>query len=283
MRYALLSALAALALAGCDRPDPILLCHNSNCAGAVDLSRDDTLPALRESLALTVEGRPAIDGTELDVVWDAASGRCVFAHEPPESDAPAPDIDAAVGEIVQYLEQPGDISWNGARFYVKLELKGIVTRDGRRHTAAERDLHADCALAQLAALDDATVRTGRALEVILDTADPALLDALTARPGWPPTPASADLRVRLSADFGAPAPFGSDSRPLGEFSDVDIVEFHPRWTTDATYQAYLSLGVDLNLWMFSATTETFAAIERFEPDYVNTGEALLLRRWLRAE
>jgi len=274
------AAIALCAATGCDRPNPIVICHNANCAGPVDLSRDDTLPALRESLALTYDGRPAIDGVEIDLVWDAASARCVFAHDPPASDASPPGAEETTHVLVDYLEGPGEVSWNGDCFYVKIELKGAVARNGRGHTPSERDLHADCVLEQLALLDDAAARTGRAVEVIFDSADPALLDALRARPTWPPQLASDRVRVRLAADFGAPAPFGSDTQPLRGFADIDIVEIHPSWLTDAAYQAYVSLGVDLNIWMFSATTETFAAIERFDPEYIGTGEVPLLRRWL---
>jgi len=42
----------------------------------------------------------------------------------------------------------------------------------------------------------------------------------------------------------------------------------------------LSSNVELLFWMFSATTETFAAIEQYEPEMVVTSEARLMRRWL---
>ncbi len=271
------AALLLLALAGCDRPQPLLICHNSNCAGPLDLSRDATLDALHESLALRFHGRPAIDGTEIDILWDSADARCVFEHEPGEREAP-PDAEQATRAIIAHLEQPGDVSWNRAVFYVKIELKRPIARSG---AGADPDLapYADCALAQLALLDEAAARTGRSVEVIFHSSIAELLDALRARPGWPTATASEHARVVLSAGFTTPQPFGEAS-PLRDFSDVDIIDFQLMWITDAAYNAYLSLGVRLNLGMYSATTETFNAIERFDPDFVGTGEALLLRSWL---
>ena len=39
-------------------------------------------------------------------------------------------------------------------------------------------------------------------------------------------------------------------------------------------------SVAIGMWMFSATSETFDAITRLEPDVALTSEAPLLRRWL---
>lgn len=44
---ALLAAASLLACA-CSRPDPLVICHNANCAGPPDPSQDDTLASLRE-------------------------------------------------------------------------------------------------------------------------------------------------------------------------------------------------------------------------------------------
>src|SRR5687767_8639109 len=81
MRIASTSLLAILAVAACDRPHPLLICHNSNCAEPADAVNDDTLEALRESLAVTVNGKPAIDGVEVDLFWRASDDTCIFAHD----------------------------------------------------------------------------------------------------------------------------------------------------------------------------------------------------------
>jgi hypothetical protein len=49
---------------------------------------------------------------------------------------------------------------------------------------------------------------------------------------------------------------------------------------DGQYEAATSAGLDLVFWMFSATAETFAAIDRYEPAMVETSEARLMRGWL---
>src|SRR5512139_622305 len=73
--------VVVLALVGaCDRPQPLVICHNGNCASP-DVSRDDTLSALDESLALTFDGIPAVDGVEWDTFWFGAENRCLFAHD----------------------------------------------------------------------------------------------------------------------------------------------------------------------------------------------------------
>ncbi|MFN0246513.1 MAG: hypothetical protein ACKV2T_06370 [Kofleriaceae bacterium] len=61
---------------------------------------------------------------------------------------------------------------------------------------------------------------------------------------------------------------------------LSIVEVHDQWLNDAQYEGIRSSGVELVLWMFSATVETFDAIERYEPYAVVTSEAQLMRRWL---
>ena len=58
-RSSVLALLAVLALAACDRPDVLVICHNANCVEPTNPALDDTIPALRESLALTMNGLPA--------------------------------------------------------------------------------------------------------------------------------------------------------------------------------------------------------------------------------
>ena len=66
---------AAILLAACDRPQPQIICHNGNCT-TPDITRDDTLDAMRESFALGV-----LDGMEWDTFWYGAAETCLFAHD----------------------------------------------------------------------------------------------------------------------------------------------------------------------------------------------------------
>jgi hypothetical protein len=49
---------------------------------------------------------------------------------------------------------------------------------------------------------------------------------------------------------------------------------------DAQHEAILQSGAELSFFWFSTTTEVFNAIRKFEPVYVDTSEARLMRRWL---
>ena len=61
---------------------------------------------------------------------------------------------------------------------------------------------------------------------------------------------------------------------------LSSVEIHDQWIHDAQWEALRSMDVDIVFWMFSATSETFEAIEQYEPDKIVTSEARLIRRWL---
>ncbi len=269
----LCSSILAVA-AGCARPDPLVICHNANCAGKLVVRRDDTLDALERSLDVTALGRPAWDGIEVDTVWIAREERCIFAHR---DRAGAPDAAAAGEAIAEHLLTAELPSWNGELFVLKIELKPVVGPDLEQHTAEQEVLHADCALDLAATVLDAAAAADVDVEVIADSSDAGLLRAVAARPRWTDIP-----RRRLSADFGAPRPFTPDTPRLSDLAGVplDLVEFHPGWLPDATVEAFRSLDVDFVVWMFSVTPEILAAIRSYDPEYVNTGEAELLRRWL---
>jgi hypothetical protein len=64
--------ILAICHSACVGPRQIVICHNANCGEPTDPARDDTLPAFRESLALEDNGRPVIDGIELDSFWRGA-------------------------------------------------------------------------------------------------------------------------------------------------------------------------------------------------------------------
>src|SRR5690349_16977556 len=122
------SAIAALALAGCiTRPDPRVMCHNSNCSEPQSPSHDDTLSAMRASLALrTPDGLPTIDGIELDLLRN--DGECLFAHDA-DHVANHVDIREGAAEVIDYLTTHDRVGHHGDRFNVKVELKPQV--DGR--------------------------------------------------------------------------------------------------------------------------------------------------------
>ena len=269
-----LSSLLLLA-AACARPDPLVICHNGNCAGGLSVSHDDTMPALGRSLDAAALGRPAWDGIEIDTVWIARQGRCAYAHD--YNRGSAADAVAAGDAIARHLLAAELPSWNRDLFVLKIELKPVVGPDLAQHTAEQEILHADCALAVAAPVLAAGAAAGFEVEVIADSSDAGLLRAVTARPGWSEIP-----RRRLSADFGAPPPFTPDTPRLSELAGLplDLIEFHPGWLPDTEVEAFRSLDVDFMLWMFSATPELLAAVSTYDPAYVNTGEAELIRRWL---
>lgn len=92
------SALLVLAVAACDRPPSLVICHNANCAEPADPERDDTLDALRESLALERDGLPVFDGVELDTFWRGADDSCLYAHDLDRDQTPALEPTAILAE-----------------------------------------------------------------------------------------------------------------------------------------------------------------------------------------
>lgn len=288
MRSSLLTAaVAAVAVAACDRPDALVICHNANCAEPADPAQDDTLGALRESLALEHDGRPAIDGIELDSFFRGSDGVCLYAHDLANPDESTLAIEPAM-ELAAHFAEPGPITYRGgARFHVLLELKSHVSASTTdRHTPEQRALHAQCAWDIYTIISDAAIANGRDVEVSFEAFAPELLRAvLDARPAATPTP------FRLGAVQGVPAPLDDQTRPLGDYGDlpIGIFEFHAQWLLDAQYEAFASYRaahatdaapVDLALFMFSATVETFGVIEQYEPSLIVTSEARLFRRWL---
>jgi len=263
------SALVLLALTGCERPSALVVCHNGNCADPHDVSRDDTVEALRASLALEVDGRPPFDGVELDLIFD--DGRCWYAHDANDLAAGADPAEAAA-LLVDHLRANPAVE-AGERFVLFLELKPQVGEP-------DRFAHADCALTLMTQVRTTALEVGYDLDVIFDSYDPALLGALQRRPD---RPVSDDrTRIRFAADFGIPAPVGSDSQTLDAYGglELDVASIHPSWTTHTLLRALRSKNLDLSAWVFDVTRETLDVIESLEPTYIVTGQARLLRRWL---
>lgn len=269
-------ALVGLLVAACDRPNVAVICHNANCVEPTDPEADDTLPAMRESLALQIGGKPAIDALEIDSFWRGSDDTCLFAHDLVRpSDTVITD---AATVIAEHIMTAPELTRSGGAFRVYLELKPKTDpAESKFHTAEQRMLHADCAWGVYATIADAAMLSGRDVELVFSSFSPDLLREVIARK--PPT---TPISYKLDTFFGIPKPLNSDTRPLNEFAGIplDIVEIHPQWIHDAQYEGLRSLGVEIVFWTFSATVETFAAIEQYEPEAVGTSEAQLLVRWL---
>ena len=268
--------MVALACAGCERPAALVICHNANCAEPADPENDDTIGALRESLALELDGRPVIDGVEVDTFWRGSDGVCLYAHDLDRDQTPA--LEPAT-ELAAYFARPGPIAAGDQPFEVFVELKSHVSADKTdRHSPEQRALHAACAWQLYAVIADAAVANGRDVIVVFSAFNPDLLRAVIAQ-----TPATTPVPVQLGAIQGVPAPLDNQTQPLADYSGLalDEVEFHAQWILDAQYEAAVSSGLAIGVFMFSATAETFAAIEQYAPTFVVTSEARLLRRWLQ--
>ena len=263
-----------VALAACDRPPSLVICHNANCAEPADPERDDTIDALRESLALESDGLPVFDGVELDTFFRAADSTCLYAHDLDTDQTPALE---PTGVMAEYFARPGPIG-HGATFYVAVELKSHVSADKTDvHDAAQLASHATCAWEVYQAIADAAVANDRDVVMIFEAFNPELLRAVIDA-----TPAALPIPVEYSAIQGVPAPLDNQTRELGDYAGLPLayVEFHDQWILDAQYEAMRSLGAEIAMFMFSATAETFAVIEQYRPRLIYTSEATLLRRWL---
>jgi hypothetical protein len=274
------SSLIVIALlAACDRPDVLVICHNGNCVEPTQPELDDTIPALRESLALVIDGAPAIDGTELDSFWRGSDGLCLFAHD---LDAERMTLIGEAADVVaEKIRAGGQLTHAiGKPFRIFFELKAHVgVAKSERHTPEQRTLHAQCAWSVYQTIATAAEDTGQtaSVEFVFASFEPKLLAEVVAA-----EPASTPIEFKLDAFYGIPKPLDSETRPLSDYTGlpISIVEMHPQWIHDAQHEGLLSLDVEILFWMFSATTETFAAIEQYEPEMVVTSEANLMRRWL---
>lgn len=277
MPRAELAALVVALAAGCAQPHPLVICHNANCGEPTDPERDDTLPAFRESLALEDNGRPVIDGIELDSFWRGSDDMCLYAHDPSDFAENTPAT-APAQELALHFARPGPISFSDQPFLVLLELKAFVgpTTD-MRHSPEQRILHARCAWDIYRIVADAAVASRRDVVVEFQSFAPELLRAvIDARPGATPVP------YLLGAVQGVPSPFDDQTRPLRDYTGIplDDVQVHPLWFLDAQHEAISTFGATLSFFWFSTTSEVFAAIRKYEPAAVDTSEARLMRRWL---
>lgn len=268
------SIVLALALGGCfiDRPNPLVLCHNSNCTEPHSHERDDTLSAMRSSLALVDDdGVPLLDGIELDVFRH--EGRCLFAHDVHHLEGHVDILDAAAA-LADHITTRPRLSHNGEQFNVKLELKPQV--DGRDDT----DEQVTCTLETYEVLRTAATSSGHHLEVVFDSYDPEVLRLLQAR-----RPAAEEfIWPKLSYDIGVPPPLTRDNYDLDKLDvPLDIIEIHLSWITDTVLRSLRARGVEISLWSFDLTRETLQQIDSLEPRFALTGQARTLRTWLDAD
>lgn len=284
MRAALLLAMLAVipAVGGCDRrPNGVIVCHNANCAHATDPFKDATLESLDDSLALRYLDHPVIDGMELDTVWDRANQRCMFAHDFEHPDTPS-GLDAA-DRVAAYLAQPTDfVSWNGNYFFVKIELKPQVTRTGEAHSDDDFAQHYACVFDMADRMIAAAVAHGRDLELAFES-EATIIRGIPVHPRWYGKEPQPNVHVRLIANVQSGGLSPSDLASLRGDTDttgIDILSFHASRIPDGQQGSYLALEVSVMLWMLDSTLETFYAMEAYQPDYVTTNEAVLMRRWM---
>jgi hypothetical protein len=266
---------AAVALAACDRHEPLVICHNANCASP-DVTRDDTLDALDESLHLTHDGLPALDGMELDTFWYGAGAECLFAHDL-DGDTSVPATEAA-DMIASYLATSTRPGWQADRFHVFLDFKPNVGPSySDAHSPEQLVLHAECVLDLVDRIVAGARTGGHAVSFGLISQVPRALEVLTEQPRWGAYAGQPDVEILLVGDIFAP--YSSLVPDLADFEHLDAVEYHPDFMTEPKRETYRSLGIELVQWSFVTTSEALDAIDRWEPRYAITNEARLVRRW----
>lgn len=271
------SLLVLALLAACDRPHPLVLCHNSNCVGP-DVAHDDDLPTLNASLAQTYDGLPAIDGIEIDTFWWGAESRCLFAHDLDHgTDVSAND---AANAIATYLSSNDRASNNGDRFYQLIELKpNVGDAYSDAHTAEQYVQHATCILDAIDIIVAGARARGHQITFGVLSSAPEGLRVLAEQPRWQALATEPDVQTMLIADIFAP--YSSVVPHLSDFQvQLNAVEYHPDFMTVEKREAYRSLGLDLIEWSYSTTPEALDAIQKWDPPYVLTNDALLLRDWI---
>jgi hypothetical protein len=252
-----------------------VICHNANCASP-DVTRDDTIATLTESLALARSGVPVLDGMEFDTFWYGADSRCLFAHDlVNDTSTPA---SAAAGVIADYLAGTTRASWNGERFYVFIEMKPQVGPSySDAHTPQQYIDHAECALDAVDQILVGARAGGHATTFGFVTGDPTQLEVLAARPRWTSLEADPDVELLQIGDIFAP--YSSVVPTIADYTHIDAVEYHPDFMTLEHRETYRSLDIDLVQWSLVTTTEALAAIDQWEPRFAVTNEAMLVRRW----
>ncbi len=260
-----------LLLAACRREPAAIICNNANCVPPIDVSRDSTMEALRQSLALEWHGRPAFDGIEIDTVWDASESRCVFSYLFDTAAGAFAAEDAAL-EIAQHLRATAEGSGK-RRFYFKMQSKVRVAPDGRDPTLAEMEAHMDCAIDLAEIVETAARETGRPLTVLFGE-DPAQLAVLVGRPDW--------SAANLGASLDRQLVFKLAETPVGG-AGVDVVSVEAAVLRASDYAALREMEdrrIDVQLWSRFLSVEVMDALDVVEPTLFTTNDVLSARLYL---
>jgi hypothetical protein len=248
---------------------PLLICHNANCVAGTRAESDDTLDALRGSLALRMPGGEVVfDGIELDSVWDRALGRCTFAHAP---DPAAPEFADAASLVVEHVagSAPGAAAHpsSGTRaLYLKIELKTDVG-GGAVHVPDEVLAHAACATAAAHAVIAAGAASLNAVVPIFDSDDPQLLAAIDPG-GFASNPAPA---VLFETGWAASLPPGFVAQiiTLDWYGDPHAVAWDEALRRAARTHDGTPSGGGLMIWARSPPPQELAAILAHEPEFLD--------------
>jgi hypothetical protein len=214
---------------------------------------------------------------EWDLFWYGSESRCLFAHDLVHDTSTPWNVPADF--IADYLATHARASWSGDRFYVFLDLKPHVGPSySDSHTPEQLLQHAECALDTVDRLVAGARAGGHALTIGFTSAKPALLEVVSTSPRFAQLQEQPDLEIMLVGDIFAP--YAGVVPKLEDFQvRLNAVEYHPDFMTLEHRETYRARGMDLVQWSFTATTEAFDAIERWEPRFTITNEAMLLRRW----
>jgi hypothetical protein len=275
LRSDLFAVLAVVASAGCSvslypEIDPLVICHNTNCSGT-KLYEDDTLEALEESLALVYDdGRPSFDGMEADtyLYYDGKASTCLFAHDTNNLETTATPREAAA--LLAGHLQKDVVSFNGERFYLKLELKPTVYGTDAFHTAQQLQQHAECALDMAVA---ATANSRHPVTLIFDTMSECILNELQYRialPEWSHLATDPKLEILYSAQV-VPARACIPAR-------VDIRSIPIRGWRETRTDAIRPFMVWLD--SHSENSETIEIVRHLDPEYISTSEAPFVRGYI---
>jgi len=263
---------------GCLEPssDTRVICHNANCAAGATIDADDTLDALRASLALrTRDGRVVFDGMELDSTWDRTRERCTFTHAPRAS---APEFGEAAALVADHVAaaQPNSAG-HGAAFYVKIELKTDVG-GGAAHSPGEVAAHVACVATAARAVVAAGAASQNTVIPIFDSDDPHLLAAID------PRPFAAELGAGCLFETGWSAPAVADFAP--QILTVAWYEASPAVMRDARAAKLGSTaggaasGGGLAIWARSPAPQDLYALLALQPAYIAVNNAEEARRLL---
>ncbi|MBL9018784.1 MAG: hypothetical protein JNL83_31650 [Myxococcales bacterium] len=264
------SSLIAVALAACEPPyEPIVICHNANCAGT-GRHADDSIEGLSESLALRLDGRSILDGVELDtyLYWDGAASHCLFAHDDRDPGASATPLEAAA-IVAEHLGAAG-AAWNGERFYLKIELKPTVAGVDLFHTGAQLHQHAECAIDAVAA---AVESPSIPVTVIFDSTSECLHDEVVLRLAQPKYQSLVD-RDDLTFEYSGPLVPTRQCIPVP--LDIRTVRVES-WRDNSLgglrpIMVWLDAGAD--------NTEALKINRYLRPEYIATSRAQFVRGWI---